>query len=346
MSRIKMSDVAKAAGVSAMTVSRALRRDGRIAPATRRRILAVVRDLGYVPDRIAGSFSSQRSGFVAMLVPSLNNPHFAETAAGLQDTLQPAGLQTLLGTTNYRKETAEILIATLLARRPEAIVLTYDDHTPRARQLLVKSGIPVIEIWETPRRPIGHVVGFSNRQAAAAMTRHLIDAGRRRIAYIGEKDDAGTRGAERRKGFCDALTAAGLDCKRHIALSPPPITMMQGREAMQALLRRWPDTDAVMCVSDPAAYGALSACQLLGLHVPDRIALAGFGDFEISRCAIPPISTISVSGLDIGARAGRLVVDLLQRGASGPNQIILVDANPTLRQSSSETTPAGMARKV
>ena len=102
MARIKMTDVAKAASVSAMTVSRALKHDGRIAPATRQRILKVVADLGYVPDRIAGSFSSQRSGFVGVLVPSLNNPHFAETAAGLQDVLNPAGLQLLIGHTNYR----------------------------------------------------------------------------------------------------------------------------------------------------------------------------------------------------------------------------------------------------
>ena len=95
-------------------------RPGRIAPATRRHILAVVRELGYVPDRMAGSFSSQRSGIVALLVPSLNNPHFADTASGLQEALRPAGLQVILGYTNYRKDTAETLIQAMLERRPEA----------------------------------------------------------------------------------------------------------------------------------------------------------------------------------------------------------------------------------
>jgi LacI family transcriptional regulator, gluconate utilization system Gnt-I transcriptional repressor len=340
--RIKMTDVAKAAGVSAMTVSRALKHDGRIAPATRRHILAVVHELGYVPDRMAGSFSSQRSGIVALLVPSLNNPHFADTASGLQEVLRPAGLQVILGYTNYRKETAETLIQAMLERRPEAIVLTYDDHSPRARQLLVSSGIPVIEIWETPKRPIGHVVGFSNRQAAAAMTQHLIAIGRRHIGYIGEAADEGTRGAERRKGFTDALKAAGLDHKRQIAIAAPPVSMLQGREAMHQIMRRWPDTDAVMCVSDPAAYGALSACQLSGIAVPGRVAIAGFGDFEISRCSVPGISTVAVNGLDIGMETGAMVLGLLH-DKTAPAAIAavtcMVDALPVVRGSTLAPSP-------
>jgi LacI family transcriptional regulator, gluconate utilization system Gnt-I transcriptional repressor len=336
MQRVKMQDVARAAGVSTMTVSRALRRDGRIAPATRRRILKIVQHLGYVPDRTAASFSTRKSGFVGALVPSLNNTHFAETAAGLQNALQPAGLQLLLGNTNYQKELAEKLIETMLERRPEAMIVTYDDHTPRARRLLVEAGIPVVEIWELPRRPIGHVVGFSNRTAAAAMTQHLIDLGRTRIAFLGEADDKGTRGAERRKGFTDAIHAAGGDHRRQMNFARPPINMMQGRDAMAALLDRWPDTDAVMCVSDPCAFGALSACQIRSIDVPGQIAIAGFGDFEISHCAVPDISTISVSGLMIGGQAGALVLELLHQQSDGLVQsprIIKVAALPVVRAS-------------
>lgn len=333
MARIKMQDVAAAAGVSTMTVSRALKHDGRIAPATRRRILKIVSDLGYVTDRIAGSFSSQRSGFVGVLVPSLNNPHFAETAAGLQEVLTPAGLQMLLGHTNYQRQTAERLIETMLERRPEAMIVTFDDHTERARQLLTAAGIPVIEIWEQPRKPIGHVVGFSNRAAAAAMTQHLIASGRRHIGYIGEAHDAGTRGAERRKGFVDAMKGGGLDAGRRVALVAPPISMMDGRAAMAALLDRWPDTEAVMCVSDPAAFGALSACVLRGCDVPGDVAIAGFGDFEISRSALPAISTVSVSGVEIGTRAGTLLLELLRSKSSAP-QVVTVDAHPVVRASS------------
>ena len=333
MSRVKMSDVAQAAGVSAMTVSRALKQDGRIAPATRRKVLKFVEKLGYVPDRIAGSFSSQRSGFVGLLVPSFNNPHFAETAAGVQEILAPAGLQSLVGHTAYRATQAEQLIETMLARRPEAMIVTFDDHTERTRHLLQTAGIPIIEIWELPASPIGHAVGFSNRHAAAAMTLHLIEGGRRQIGYIGECNDKGTRGAERFKGFRDAIKSAGLDVKRTVRQHAPPINMTQGRSAMAALLEQWPDTDAVMCVSDPAAFGALTACMLTDRRVPEDVALAGFGDFEISRCAIPAISTISVDGFDIGRRAGALVLEVLGSSHRQVPRIIEVDAHPVIRGS-------------
>ncbi len=338
MQRIKMADIARAAGVSTMTVSRALRQDGRIAPETRRKIQRIARDLGYVPDRIAAGFSSRKSGFVGVLVPSLNNTHFAETAAGLQNGLHPAGLQMLLGYTNYEKAQAEQLIETMLERRPEAMVVTYDDHTQRARRLLVEAGIPVIEIWEVPPKPIGHVVGFSNRSSAAAMTQHLIELGRCKIGFIGEANDAGTRGAQRRRGFLDAVRAAGLDDSRLFATAPPPIGMMQGRDAMAALLERWPDTDAVLCVSDPCAYGAVSACQLAGIGVPDRVAIAGFGNFEISLCSVPAISTVAISGLAIGAEAASLILRLLSaegRTGAAPRETILVDTGIEIRGSTS-----------
>lgn len=342
MSRIKMEDVARAAGVSAMTVSRALRQDGRIAVKTRQKVMKVVAALGYVPDRIAASFSSQRSGFVGVLVPSLNNPHFAETAAGLQETLSPKGLELLIGHTGYQRERAETLVEAMLARRPEAMVVTYDDHTARARKLLRQAGVPVIEIWEAVARPIGHVVGFSNRKAAAAMTQHLIDIGRRQIAYLGERDDDGTRGAERRKGFVDAMIRANLDPSRLMLWSKPPIDMTGGREAMQSLLQRWPQTDAVMCVSDPAAFGALTACLLTGRDVPGDVAIAGFGDFEISRCSVPPISTVAANGLDIGKTTGALVLDLLQSStrSAGPDvepRSICMPAAPLVRRSTDPT---------
>jgi LacI family gluconate utilization system Gnt-I transcriptional repressor len=332
VARIKMSDVARAAGVSTMTVSRALNHHASIAPATRQRILKVVADLGYVPDRIAGGFSSQRSGFVSLLVPSLNNPHFAETAAGLQEVLAPRGLQLLIGLTHYRSDEAENMIATMLARRPEALLVTYDQHTPRARSLLEGAGVPIIELWELPPNPIHSVVGFSNRSAAAAMTRHLIEIGRKRIVFIGETDDTGTRGAARRQGFVDAMRAARLDAKRTIAVVRPPISMLDGRAAANEALKLWPDTDAIMCVSDPAAFGALTACIAASRRVPDDIAISGFGDFEVGRCAIPAISTIAVSGLEIGRRAAELVMDLLD-GDKGDPQIVEVSALPALRSS-------------
>ncbi|MEO1307593.1 MAG: LacI family DNA-binding transcriptional regulator [Pseudomonadota bacterium] len=162
-----MRDVAQAAGVSRMTVSRALRKDSPVSHETRERILKVVRDMNYVPDQMAGSLTTRKSGFVAVLVPSLNNLHFAETVQSLTEHLEAVDRQILLGHTDYSATHEEELVETMLRRRPEAMLLSYDGHSDRTRTLLQEAQIPVVELWERPENPIGHTIGFSNRLAAA-----------------------------------------------------------------------------------------------------------------------------------------------------------------------------------
>jgi LacI family transcriptional regulator, gluconate utilization system Gnt-I transcriptional repressor len=332
---MRMTDVARLAGVSVMTVSRALKSDGVVANETRQRVMKVVEKLGYVPDLLAGSLSSKKSGFVSLLVPSLNNSHFAETVMAMKQVLEPAGLQVLLGFTNYQASEEERLIEWMLKRRPEAIVLTYDGHTPAARERLKQAGVPVIEIWETAVPAIDHVVGFSNRAAAVSITNAMIELGYTKIGYIGESSDRGTRGELRRRGFTEAMKKRNLDATRQIAYAPPPINMMQGREAFAALMNRWPDTEAVVCVSDPCAFGALTYCQSRGWAVPQKIAIAGFGAFEISACSVPSLSTLSVSGFDIGEQTGRLILRLRNGEHSSAEMAkIVVATKPVMRDSS------------
>lgn len=333
-STVTMRDVARAAGVSPMTVSRALRQDSPISKATRERILKVVRDMNYVPDQMAGSLTTKKSGFVALLVPSLNNLHFAETVQALTDELEVQGRQILLGHTGYSTEREEQILETMLRRRPEAILLSYDGHTDRTLSLLGGVDIPVVELWERPEDPIGHTVGFSNREAAAEMTRTLIDLGYRNIAFLGEADDHWTRGAQRRQGFRDAMQAAGLSDARMLRGGKPPLTIEDGADAAAILMERYPDTDCVFCVSDLPAFGMLSALKARGIEVPRDIGLAGFGDFEVSRFATPAISTVVVDPKGIGSEAGRLIGRLLAetQHAAMPTRIE-VAAEPELRGS-------------
>lgn len=307
-----MSDVARRAGVSTMTVSRALRDGASIASDTRERIMKAVNDLGYVLDQSAGSLSSKRTGFVAALVPSLNNSNFADTARGLTDALQGAGLQLLLGYTDYSIEKEEELIESMLRRRPEAIVVTGGKHTARGRKLLENAGIPVIETWDLPPKPVRHVVGFSNAEAAEALVKYLYQRGYRKIGFIGGTSNRDTRGADRRLGYERAMAALGLKDTRIISFGTPPISMRQGGEALARLVEQWPDVEAAICVSDLSAFGALSECQRRKWPVPKRIAIAGFGDFEISSCSHPTITTVGVNCYEIGKRSGELLLRAIE----------------------------------
>jgi LacI family transcriptional regulator, gluconate utilization system Gnt-I transcriptional repressor len=316
-----MTDVAKRAGVSAMTVSRALKDGASIAPGTRQRIMNAVEELGYVLDRSAGSLSSKRTGFIAALIPSINNSNFADTARGLTDSLAGSGLQLLLGYTDYSVEKEEELIESMLRRRPEGIIVTGGRHTPRARKLLEQAGVPVIETWDLPNSPVQHVVGFSNAEASGALVRYLHGKGYRNIAFIGGTTSRDTRGADRRAGFEATVAELGLPASRVISFGTPPISMKQGGEAVVRLIEQWPKVEAAVCVSDLSAFGALMECQRRNWPVPKRIAIAGFGDFEIASCTFPTITTVGVHCYDIGNRAGDLLLRAIERERAGTSSM-------------------------
>jgi LacI family gluconate utilization system Gnt-I transcriptional repressor len=313
-----MADVARLAGVSPMTVSRSFKRDTSVSEVTREAILKAAEEIGYVFDSAASSLRSQRTDFVAVTIPSINNANFAETLRGLSEGLKERGLQILLGYTDYDIHEEERLVEQLLRRRPEAIVVTGGKHTPRTRRLLQNAGIPVIETWDLPESPIGHVVGFSNADAVQGMVDHFVARGVTRIAFIGGDADRDTRGTNRREGFVAAMRALGLDATRLIAAGAPPISMREGAAAMGRLLDTLPDTQAVICVSDLSAFGALTECQRRGVRVPDDIWIAGFGDYEIAEVSVPALTTINPFPREIGAKTAALILEVLDGQRAGP----------------------------
>ncbi|MEZ5754328.1 MAG: substrate-binding domain-containing protein [Paracoccaceae bacterium] len=240
----------------------------------------------------------------------------------MSDGSNSRGLQILLGTTDYDMTEEEQPDRTV-RRRPEAILVTGGNHTPRARRMLENAGIPVIETWDLPENPIDHVIGFSNAAAVRGMVDHLVARGLTRIAVIGGDTSRDTRGADRRAGFVAAMQAHGLDASRLIAAGPPPISMREGAEAMARLLDALPDTEAVICVSDLSAFGALTECQRRGVPVPGRVSIAGFGDYEIAGICVPPLTTINPHPRDIGSRAVALIGDLLDGRQTGPARVII-----------------------
>ncbi|KVE10144.1 LacI family transcriptional regulator [Burkholderia anthina] len=313
-----MSDVARLAGVSKMTVSRVLAGHS-VAAETRARVCEAIDQLGYVADAAAGALSSGRSEFVAVLVPSLSSSNFSDTVRGLTDALEPHGLQLLLGDTDYDLEREERLVRSMLRHQPRCIALTGSQHTDATRKVLERSAIPVVEMWDLPTRPIDTAVGFSNVRAARAMVRHLAERGYRRIGFLVGASELDRRGLDRLKGYQAEIKALGLGEPRVVRLGESPITMSHGGPAMAALLERWPDTDAVMCVSDMSAFGAIMECHRRGLSVPADIAVAGFGNFEVATCCHPTITTVSVDAYGIGRRTGEALLAALQaRDGGGP----------------------------
>jgi LacI family gluconate utilization system Gnt-I transcriptional repressor len=336
-----MADVAARLGISKMTVSRALSRDGERSRSTsetlRQRILRTSAEMGYVLDRTARTFSTQRSGFVAALIPALNNSNFSDTAHGLTAALEGSGLQVLLGYTDYDVPTEERLLRAMLGRRPEAVVVTGGSHTPAARRLLAAAGVPVVETWDLPAEPIEHMVGFSNAEAMAELVRTLHAKGYRRIAFLGGVPESDARGADRRRGWQQAMRELGLDARRALSVGQAPVSMAHGAQGVVQVLQRWPDTDALVCVSDHPAFGALAECQRRGWAVPERLAIAGFGGFEVGTACHPRLTTVVVDCAGIGRTAGELLrraIDAARSGRRLAPEAILVPYRIEVRGSS------------
>ncbi|KQT54664.1 transcriptional regulator [Aureimonas sp. Leaf454] len=319
-----MRDVSRLAGVSTMTVSRVLADPGIVSQETRRRVLTAVEQLGYVPDLVAGSLSSRRTNFVGLILPTLTNSNFGNSAQGLAEVLGPS-YQLLIGYTLYRIAEEERLVRALLSRRPEALVIAGSIHTVATRRMLTNAAIPIVEIWERPEPPIDRSVGFSNFEAGRAAARHLIDLGHRRIAAVGslvDADAADHRGEARLQGFAAALRDAGLPDDLVLRRGHAPVSYGHGAEAMAFLLEAAGDVEAVFAVSDVSAFGAIMECRRRGIDVPGGIAVLGFGDFEIGRQCEPAISTVRVDAKAIGEETGRLLLELFDRTDGTPPPIL------------------------
>jgi LacI family gluconate utilization system Gnt-I transcriptional repressor len=324
--RVTMRDVARVVGKSPMTVSRALRGDTTVSTATRDIVQKTAEDMGYVYDSTAHVFRTQKSGFVAVTVPSINNANFAETFRGLSEGLEGTPIQLLLGSTNYNVDKELELVQQLLTRNPQAIVLTGGHHLPQTCKLLKAAQIPVIETWDLAADPLGHVVGFSNADAMAKVVNHLQASGHRKLAFVGATAGTDMRGAARRDGVIAAAQALGLPPVEMIDAGHAPVSMRNGAQAIAELGQSITKFDALVCVSDPVAFGALSECRRLGIDVPNDLAVTGFGNFDLAMVSSPRITTVNVHANQIG----RQIADVLKDIFNGQTKAQWIDVGSEL----------------
>ncbi|WP_237478646.1 LacI family DNA-binding transcriptional regulator [Lichenibacterium dinghuense] len=311
-----MEDVAAMAAVSAMTVSRALRDPNSVTAETRQRIEAAVDATGYVPNRIASSLASQRTNIVGLIVPSLRNSLFAETIQGVSDMLGSEH-PLMISDSGYTLRGEEVAIRAFLTQRICGILLHNTKHTARSRAMLRNAGIPCVETGNVVRPPVDMAVGFSNHDAAQAMTEFLLQKGYRRIGFVSLPVKENDRAAERRAGHLTALARAGVDADPALILESQP-GLRSGGEALVRLVGSAPDMDAVFLSGDVLATGALLEANRRGWDVPGRIAIVGSDDNELQESVSPPLTTLRFPRYEIGRRAASMLMDRLTGRASGP----------------------------
>ncbi len=320
MQSITMTDVAEHAKVSPSTVSLYLRRPEAVSASAGSAIAHAIDKLNYVPNLMAGGLAAASSRAVSIIVPSVRNAFFAETVSSMQTALRRERLQVILGHTEYDEREEEDLVRTALSWSPAAIVLTGLAHSDATRRMLSHSPVPVIEIWELGGPQIETAVGFHHAEVGAASARHLIQQGRQHLLYLGARMHEDQRARQRCDGFLAAAGEAGVsvDVMQHPAPASADVGAMLLSEAMQTR----PLTDGVACSNDHIALGALFECERLGIAVPDRLAVMGFGDLSFSGACNPSLTTIRPSGDLIGKEAARLIIDHMA-GREPPAQSVI-----------------------
>jgi LacI family transcriptional regulator, gluconate utilization system Gnt-I transcriptional repressor len=337
--RKTLDDVAALARVSPITVSRALRNPEIVSGELRQRIESAVAKLGYVPNIAASRLASSRSQTVGVIVPTLYNVIFAEYLQALHEVFLTSGFQVVVVNSRYSEIEEEKAIRTLLGQHVEAIIMVGVDHTPMARRLLMRSRIPVIETFELTDNPIDINIGLSQAKAGQDATKFLIDLGHRKIGFVvGQLD---VRAAARLSGYRKAMEEANLTWDGSIAAIEDRSTINLGATILNRLVEDRKIPDAIFCIDDNLALGALMQCRKLGLRVPDDISILGFHDLEFAAFSSPSLSSVATHRRELGELAAKTAIAAMTKKLPDADRSVDLGYEIIVR----ESTNNGLSKK-
>lgn len=313
-SRPTLHDVAREAGISRSTASRALSGQGYVAANIREQVLAAAERIGYVPDALARTLKGQRSNLVGLLVSDLRNQFYAELAAGVEQVLGAAGYQMVLVDDHGQPEQELAGAKAFLAMRATGVVLT--PAAAAATELLVERGVSVVEADRRSGARGCDSVVIDSEHGAREATQHLLELGHRRIALLMDETKWAT-GAERLRGYRAAHRAAGVPLDRRLVLDLG-FQAADARPRLEALFDQHPDVTAVFAVNNLMAETAWLELSRRGLAVPDDVSLVSFDDLPWMRMVAPGLTAVAQPTYQMGRRAAELLlVRIAEREGTG-----------------------------
>jgi LacI family gluconate utilization system Gnt-I transcriptional repressor len=328
---IRLTEVAKLAGVSPITASRYFRNPEALSLSKRERVASAAKELGYVPNLAARALASQRSEVIGVLIPSLTNNVFSDVLRGVYDASEGSRYSIQLANTRYSILQEEKLLRLFQAQKPAGLIVTGIDQTAESRAVMQAMNCPIAQIMEIGPDPVDMMVGFSHYDAAFAAVSHLIAQGFKRIGFVGAQMDP--RMQRRLQGYRDAMKAASLYDPRTIVTTPVPTTVTLGGTLLADLLLRTPDVEAVACVNDDIALGVLFECQRRHISVPEEMAIVGFNDLEFMAAAVPSLTSVRTNRYEMGRSAVTMVTAAID-GIRPPEPVVDLGFQLMVRQSS------------
>ncbi|MEH6649878.1 MAG: LacI family DNA-binding transcriptional regulator [Motiliproteus sp.] len=308
--RVTLAEVAERAGVSAITVSRALKHPDRVSNKLRAKITLAVQELGYIPNQAARSLASAESKIISVIFPSLSNAVFSDLLDGIHDSLVPAGYRILLANSHYSITQEDELVETMLEQNPDGIIITGIDQSPKTKKRLQNINIPIVQVMELTDNPLDMSVGISHFDAGHAITEHLFGKGYKKIGFIGARMDE--RAQRRMQGYRQSMIAHDQDPDRYILTSLANTSFQRGADMMTELISKHNEIDALFLSNDDLAAGAIFECQRRGIQVPQQLAIAGFNDLEFSKAINPALTTVAIPRFEMGKQAAQCLLDRIE----------------------------------
>ncbi len=315
-----MTDVAKLAGVSQMTVSRVMRKSGYLSDDIVSRVHDASEQLGYVHNRLAGGLAGADSSLIGVVLPNLQNRVFSEVLSGIVGAASDNGVQPVFGVSDYSQTTESTLALDLLAWRPQGLILSGIEHSKKLRETLASSNIRIAEIMDTDGPPIDTCFGFSHRLAGKEMAIHLLEKGYRKFAYVGSQHALDLRAKKRYKSFSKTIQAEGAQLVTQRITEHPSSTLV-GRECTESILNGDDKPEVIYYANDDLAAGGLMHCLAKQITVPEQVALAGFNGLTFLEALPQRITTTRTPRFEIGTAAARFVTGQTTRDSKSKKQV-------------------------
>jgi len=320
--RVTIKDIAREAGVSPQTVSRAINDKGEISPQTRERILRIAERMGYRPNIIARSLATRRTQNVGLVVPDVANPFFAGIARGIEDTAHRANYNVFLCNTDENVERETSAIYSLEGQRVDGIILCSSRLSDQKLAQVADRYQPLVLI----NRQLDHsrtgCVLVDDAKGAEEATHYLWQLGHRDIGLL-SGPEASRSGQERVKGYQRAMQTHDIVPRAEWQIHCPP-QVEGGRRAAVELLRRSPELTALLAYNDLVAAGALRACADRGIHVPRDCAIIGCDDVLLAALISPALTTVHIPTYDLGQQAMSLLLEMMEKDKCPPAPIVLL----------------------
>lgn len=316
---VTIKDIAKAAGVSHATVSRALNGNSLIPEKTASSIRSLANEMGYLPSAAARGLKTNRSRVLGVVVSRIDNPYFGEVVQGIEDALQGAGYSIFVASSNQDCAQEKAIVQAFGEHRVDGVIIGSVSFSREHADALNKQGIPIVVINNQSPHTYKYSIAHDDIYGSREVTRHLLSLGHTRIAYIGDSR-SGRINRDRTRGYQQALQKYGLIPEPDLVINIAGSGIDQGIEGMNALLNLSVLPTAVFCFNDLMAIGALKVLQQKGFDVPAQISLTGFDNISYSAYTSPALTTFDQPKRLIGSEAARLLLDLINRDPDSDGQ--------------------------